>query len=45
VLALDELSAAAADTLARAIVHALLAAEPAGGLPSYRSAYPSAFRD
>jgi L-aminopeptidase/D-esterase-like protein len=38
------LFAAAADAVARAIVHAVLAAEPAGPWVSYREQFPSAFR-
>ncbi|MEU4294585.1 P1 family peptidase [Kribbella sp. NPDC026596] len=45
---LETVYAAGARTLSRAIVHAILNAEsvdtPAGAIPSYRSAYPSAFR-
>jgi len=37
--ALGALGAAAADAVARAIVHATLAATPAGGLPTYRDAF------
>lgn len=37
------IGAAAADTVARAIVHATLAATSAGKLVSYRDAFPSAF--
>jgi putative pantetheine hydrolase len=37
--------AAAADTVARAIVHAVLAATSAGEMPSYRDQLPSALRD
>ncbi len=40
--ALSRIHAAAGDAVARAIVHALLAAEPYGDLPSYRSLYPRA---
>ncbi|TDU84371.1 putative pantetheine hydrolase [Kribbella voronezhensis] len=44
---LETVFAAGAQALARAIVHGVLAAEsvdtPAGRLPSYRDAYPSAF--
>lgn len=36
--------AAAADTVARAVVHAVLAATSAGGLPSYLDRFPSAHR-
>lgn len=36
------LAAAAADTFARAIVHAVLSAEPVGSVPSYRQLWPSA---
>ncbi|MFB6723056.1 P1 family peptidase [Kribbella sp. NPDC056345] len=46
---LEAVYAAAARTLTRAIVHAMLNAEtvdtPAGAIPSYRDAYPSAFRN
>jgi putative pantetheine hydrolase len=38
---LTEVYAAAADTLTRAIVHALLAAESIGDVRSYRDAYVS----
>ncbi|MET0189120.1 MAG: P1 family peptidase [Pseudonocardia sediminis] len=38
------LHAAAADVVTRAVVHALLAAEPAGGRPSYRSVLAGAAR-
>jgi putative pantetheine hydrolase len=45
---LETVYAAGARTLSRAIVHAMLNAEsveaPAGTIPSYRDAYPSAFR-
>jgi L-aminopeptidase/D-esterase-like protein len=45
---LETVYAAGARTLSRAIVHAMLNAEsvqtPAGAIPSYRDAYPSAFR-
>ena len=45
---LETVFAAGARTLSRAIVHAMLAAEtvetPAGTIPSYRDAYPSALR-
>ncbi|TDO51247.1 L-aminopeptidase/D-esterase-like protein [Kribbella sp. VKM Ac-2571] len=45
---LETVYAAGARTLSRAIVHAMLNAEsvqtPAGTVPSYRDAYPSAFR-
>jgi len=45
---LETVFAAGARTLSRAIVHAMLNAEsvrtPAGAIPSYRDAYPSAFR-
>lgn len=45
---LETVYAAGARTLSRAIVHAMLNAEsvetPAGPIPSYRDAYPSAFR-
>ncbi len=45
---LEMVYAAGARTLSRAIVHAMLNAEsvetPAGTIPSYRDAYPSAFR-
>jgi L-aminopeptidase/D-esterase-like protein len=41
---LDLLSAAAADVVARAIVHAVLAAGPVAGIPAYRQVYPSALR-
>ena len=45
---LETVYAAGARTLSRAIVHAILNAEsvetPAGAIPSYRDAYPSAFR-
>ncbi|WP_370155186.1 P1 family peptidase [Streptacidiphilus sp. EB129] len=37
--ALNAVLAAGADTLTRAIVHAMLAAESAGGFPSYRELY------
>jgi putative pantetheine hydrolase len=44
---LETIFAAGARTLARAIAHAVLAAQsvetPAGQVPSYRDAYPSAF--
>jgi len=39
-----KLGAAAADTLARAIVHAMLNAQTAGTVPSYRDKYPAAFK-
>jgi L-aminopeptidase/D-esterase-like protein len=38
----NALAAAAADTFARAIVHAVLSAQPAGSVPSYRQLWPSA---
>ncbi|WP_030104068.1 P1 family peptidase [Actinoalloteichus caeruleus] len=38
----DELAQAAADVVARAVVHAVLAAAPGGVVPSYRELYPSA---
>ena len=41
---LGVLFAAAADCVTRAIVHAVLAATSAGGLPSYLSRFPSALR-
>ncbi|MEV0290621.1 P1 family peptidase [Kribbella sp. NPDC050820] len=45
---LETVYAAGARTLSRAVVHAMLNAEtvetPAGTIPSYRDAYPSAFR-
>ncbi len=45
---LETVYAAGARTLSRAIVHAMISAEsvqtPAGTIPSYRDAYPSAFR-
>ncbi len=41
---LRPLLAAAADCVARAIVHAMLAATSAGGLTSYRDRFPSAMR-
>lgn len=41
---LDELIAASADVVARAIVHAALAAVSAGGMPSYLDRFPSAHR-
>ena len=45
---LETVYAAGARTLSRAIVHAMLSADsvetPAGTIPSYRDAYPSAFR-
>ncbi|GAA1674831.1 P1 family peptidase [Kribbella yunnanensis] len=48
-LPLEKIYAAGAHTLTRAIVHAVLTAEsvdtPAGPMPSYRDAYPSAFQD
>lgn len=40
---LNVLFEAAARAFARAVVHAVLEAESAGGLPSYRQLYPSAF--
>ena len=40
---INKIGAAAADTLARAIVHALLSAKSAGDVPAYRDGYPSAF--
>lgn len=43
--ALSRIHAAAADAVTRAIVHALLAAEPHGDLPAYRSLYPRACAD
>lgn len=43
-LAIDELIAASADVVARAIVHAALAATSAGGMPSYLDRFPSADR-
>lgn len=39
---LDEVCTGAADVVSRAIVHALLAAESVGGVPSYRERFPSA---
>lgn len=41
--ALNSLLAAAADTVARAVGHAVLSTAGAVGLPSYREAFPSAF--
>lgn len=41
---LNEVHAAAADTLARAVVHAMLAAESVGEYRSYCDTYPSACR-
>ena len=41
---LETLYAAAARTLARAIAHGVLSAESVASIPSYRDAYPSAFR-
>lgn len=41
--ALDEVCAAAADVVARAVVHAVLAATTTAGVPSYRELYRSAF--
>lgn len=41
---LGEVVAAGADCVARAIVHAVLAATSAGGMPAYRDRFPSAFR-
>jgi len=38
--ALDRLCAAAADTFARAVVHALLAATAVNGVPAYRDVWP-----
>ncbi|WP_016696688.1 P1 family peptidase [Actinoalloteichus spitiensis] len=38
----EEIAQAAADTVARAVVHAVLAAAPGGAVPSYRELYPSA---
>src|SRR5690606_6975567 len=40
---LMQIGAAAADTVARAIVHATLAASTVGELASYRDTFPSAF--
>jgi L-aminopeptidase/D-esterase-like protein len=40
---INKIGAAAADTLARAIVHPLLSAKSAGEVPAYRGGYPSAF--
>lgn len=40
--ALNSLLAAAADTVSRAVAHAVLATSGAVGLPSYREAFPSA---
>jgi L-aminopeptidase/D-esterase-like protein len=39
----SKLGAAAADTLARAIVHAMLSAQTIGNVASYRDKYPTAF--
>jgi L-aminopeptidase/D-esterase-like protein len=39
-----ELLVAAADAVTRSVARALLAADPAGGMPGYRDAFPSAFR-
>lgn len=41
-VACNALAAAAADTFARAIVHAVLCAAPVGSVPSYRQLWPSA---
>ncbi|WP_158888281.1 P1 family peptidase [Amycolatopsis anabasis] len=41
--ALDALCSAAARTFARAMVHGLLAAESAAGVPAYRDVWPEAF--
>ncbi|WP_086818774.1 P1 family peptidase [Allokutzneria sp. NRRL B-24872] len=41
---LDLLCAAAADAVARSVVHAVLAATEISGRPAYRDLYPSAFR-
>lgn len=41
---LNEVCAAAADVFARAIVHAVLAAEAVGAAPTYADRYPSALR-
>jgi len=40
----NKLGAAAADALARAIVHAMLSARTVGDVPSYRDKYPGAFK-
>ncbi|GAA0586594.1 P1 family peptidase [Kribbella sandramycini] len=42
-LRLETVFAAGARTLSRAVVHGVLNAESAGGFPSYREAFPSAF--
>jgi L-aminopeptidase/D-esterase-like protein len=41
---LQDLMAAAADTVSRSVVHAVVAAESAGGLRSYRELFPGALR-
>jgi L-aminopeptidase/D-esterase-like protein len=41
--ALDALCSAAARVFARAMVHGLLAATTAGGVPAYRDVWPEAF--
>ena len=38
-----KLGSAASDAVARAIVHAMLAAQGVGSVPSYRDRYPAAF--
>jgi L-aminopeptidase/D-esterase-like protein len=43
-VALDALCSAAARVFARAMVHGLLAATTAGGVPAYRDLWPEAFR-
>jgi len=43
VAVLDAITAVAADCVARAVVHAVLAAEGLAGIPSYRQVLPSTF--